>query len=120
MIDYYFIIFLYYFVFLTMLGNVFASMQMKPHFVMDYWKMSITSRNESNPFQVWQKSGSCPEGTIPIRRVCEQDLLRTNSLNHFGKKFPYANSKLGPEISRSVSLNLNINKHFFFFFLEFS
>ncbi|CAK9317383.1 unnamed protein product [Citrullus colocynthis] len=79
------------------------TIQMKPHFVMDYWKMS-TTQNESNLFQVWQKSGSCPEGTIPIRRVREQDLLRTNSLNHFGKKFPYANSKLGPEISRSTAI----------------
>ncbi|XP_048446396.1 uncharacterized protein LOC108867771 [Pyrus x bretschneideri] len=36
--------------------------------------------------QIWQKSGSCPDGTIPIRRIRRQDLLRAASLEHFGKK----------------------------------
>lgn len=57
----------------------------------------------SNTFQVWQKNGRCPKGTIPIRRVREQDLLRTSSLDHFGKKFSYGGSKLGSEVNRSVS-----------------
>lgn len=64
-----------------------------------------TAQNESFrsiPFQTWQRSGSCPEGTIPIRRVQKQDLLRTNSIDDFGKKFAYG-SKLGAEINRSVS-----------------
>ena len=41
----------------------------------------------SDIFQLWSLSGeSCPEGTIPIRRVTEQDLLRANSINKFGRK----------------------------------
>ncbi|KAI3901819.1 hypothetical protein MKW92_010928 [Papaver armeniacum] len=39
--------------------------------------------------QIWQKSGSCPEGTIPIRRIQKQDLLRSSSLDRYGRKSPY-------------------------------
>ena len=73
-----------------------------------HWKMSV-EQNEA--FQVWQRSGSCPNGTIPIRRVREQDLLRANSLDSFGKKFPYGSSKLGKEVNRSVSKTFD--KHIF-------
>ncbi|KAK1267597.1 hypothetical protein QJS04_geneDACA002507 [Acorus gramineus] len=34
----------------------------------------------------WQKSGSCPEGTVPIRRISRDDILRANSIESFGKK----------------------------------
>jgi hypothetical protein len=38
-------------------------------------------------FQLWSLSGeSCPDGTIPVRRITEQDLLRASSINRFGKK----------------------------------
>lgn len=38
-------------------------------------------------FQLWSDSGeSCPEGTIPIRRTTEKDILRANSLRRFGRK----------------------------------
>ena len=43
--------------------------------------------NMSDIFQLWSLSGeSCPEGTIPIRRVTEQDLLRADSISKFGRK----------------------------------
>lgn len=29
---------------------------------------------------------SCPDGTIPIRRITEQDILRVDSINRFGRK----------------------------------
>ncbi|CAI8587560.1 unnamed protein product [Vicia faba] len=46
-------------------------------------KMDEMSEN----FQLWRSSGeSCPEGTIPIRRTTEQDMLRANSINTFGRK----------------------------------
>ena len=69
--------------------------------------------------QIWQRSGSCPDGTIPIRRIRSRDLLRATGLEHFGKK--PANSyhstndekgsviingtrvELGPQVNRSVS-----------------
>ncbi|GLT36601.1 hypothetical protein SLA2020_109690 [Shorea laevis] len=38
-------------------------------------------------FQLWSFSGeSCPEGTIPIRRTTEKDMLRASSLTRFGRK----------------------------------
>lgn len=38
--------------------------------------------------QTWQKSGSCPNGTVPIRRIQREDLLRAASLENFGRKAP--------------------------------
>lgn len=38
-------------------------------------------------FQLWSLSGeSCPEGTIPIRRTREEDMLRASSISRFGRK----------------------------------
>ncbi|GMH27652.1 hypothetical protein Nepgr_029495 [Nepenthes gracilis] len=38
-------------------------------------------------FQLWHLSGeSCPEGTIPIRRTSEEDMLRASSVARFGRK----------------------------------
>ncbi|KAL4280868.1 hypothetical protein GQ457_03G008290 [Hibiscus cannabinus] len=40
-------------------------------------------------FQLWSMSGeSCPEGTIPIRRTTEADMLRASSVTRFGRKRP--------------------------------
>ncbi|XP_077252460.1 protein neprosin-like [Tasmannia lanceolata] len=47
-------------------------------------------KEESSHFQIsqpWHKKGSCPEGTIPIRRTQKQDLLRASSLTSYGKKY---------------------------------
>ncbi|KAL3537234.1 hypothetical protein ACH5RR_000600 [Cinchona calisaya] len=37
-------------------------------------------------FQLWQLNGSCPEGTIPIRRTSNADVLRASSIKKNGKK----------------------------------
>lgn len=38
-------------------------------------------------FQAWTVSGeSCPEGTVPIRRTTEEDVLRASSIRTFGRK----------------------------------
>ncbi|CAL5038500.1 unnamed protein product [Urochloa decumbens] len=37
--------------------------------------------------QVWHATGeACPEGTVPIRRTTEKDLLRASSLRRYGRK----------------------------------
>lgn len=42
----------------------------------------------SENYQLWSVSGeSCPEGTVPIRRTTEQDVLRASSVRKFGRKF---------------------------------
>ncbi|CAL4982599.1 unnamed protein product [Urochloa decumbens] len=38
--------------------------------------------------QTWHQNGKCPENTIPIRRIKEEDVLRANSVNWYGKKTP--------------------------------
>ncbi|KAE8719300.1 Pyruvate phosphate dikinase, PEP/pyruvate binding domain isoform 1 [Hibiscus syriacus] len=43
--------------------------------------------NAAEDFQLWRRSGeTCPDGTIPIRRTTERDMLRANSVASFGKK----------------------------------
>lgn len=38
-------------------------------------------------FQLWTNSTeSCPEGTVPIRRTTEKDVLRASSIKRFGRK----------------------------------
>lgn len=42
---------------------------------------------ETETFQLWTISGeSCPEGTVPIRRTTEKDVLRASSVKRFGRK----------------------------------
>ncbi|KAL1808254.1 hypothetical protein DCAR_0727671 [Daucus carota subsp. sativus] len=42
----------------------------------------------SDVYQLWHMSGeACPEGTVPIRRTTESDLLRAGSFEKFGRKF---------------------------------
>jgi len=37
--------------------------------------------------QAWHATGeACPEGTVPIRRTMEKDLLRASSLRRYGRK----------------------------------
>lgn len=55
----------------------------------------------SENFQLWSMSGeSCPEGTIPIRRTKEEDMLRASSVRRFGRK-----------IRRGVRRDSNSNGH---------
>ncbi|XP_047179390.1 uncharacterized protein LOC124846214 [Vigna umbellata] len=55
----------------------------------------------SENFQLWTMSGeSCPEGTIPIRRTKEEDMLRASSVSRFGRK-----------ISRRVRRDTSSNGH---------
>ncbi|RWR72564.1 hypothetical protein CKAN_00079500 [Cinnamomum micranthum f. kanehirae] len=49
------------------------SIKMRPSFYDGNKKMSSL---EPPLEQLWHKSGSCPEGTIPIRRTRKEDLLR--------------------------------------------
>uniref|UniRef100_A0A2C9U9V6 Neprosin PEP catalytic domain-containing protein n=1 Tax=Manihot esculenta TaxID=3983 RepID=A0A2C9U9V6_MANES len=78
---------------------------------------STTAKNKTyevvQAFQTWQKSGTCPNGTIPIRRIHREDLLRAASLDQFGRKYPNSrnqtatqdpNAHLGKKAVSVVSL----------------
>ncbi|KAK8698561.1 hypothetical protein V6N13_114673 [Hibiscus sabdariffa] len=61
--------------------------QMKPSF--DFKEETPSTKSMLSKLvvsQTWQSSGSCPEGTVPIRRIRREDLLRADSINGFGRK----------------------------------
>ncbi|XP_057440235.1 uncharacterized protein LOC130732141 [Lotus japonicus] len=64
------------------------TIQSIPSFLLESQNSSTkdTFQAETNVFQTWQKSGSCPKGTVPIRRIRREDLLRFDSLDSFGQK----------------------------------
>ncbi|TKY74930.1 hypothetical protein E2542_SST03695 [Spatholobus suberectus] len=66
------------------------TIKMMPHFLRESQNSSTkeASQSESVTFRTWQKSGSCPNGTVPIRRILKEDLLRVASVDRFGQKPP--------------------------------
>ncbi|KAJ6994771.1 hypothetical protein D5086_013736 [Populus alba] len=60
------------------------TIQMQPSFIPST-ETPNGERENSRPVvsQLWKKRGSCPKGTIPIRRIRRRELLRTN-----GRKSP--------------------------------
>ena len=47
---------------------------------------NISSNSKPKITQNWHLNGRCPEGTIPIRRTKEEDLLRASSLANYGRQ----------------------------------
>ncbi|CAN4100519.1 unnamed protein product [Withania somnifera] len=48
---------------------------------------STDAMGEISRFQLWSISGeSCPEGTVPIRRTTEKDVMRASIFQRFGRK----------------------------------
>ncbi|XVE70964.1 hypothetical protein DITRI_Ditri10aG0111900 [Diplodiscus trichospermus] len=104
------------------------TIQMRPSVV-------FSTKNESSKpvvFQTWQRSGSCPKGTVPIRRVRRQDLLRATSVEQFGRKPPLVfsasnttdqkgsgffsvnntNVRLGPLVNRSAAILVTVGYNY--------
>lgn len=76
------------------------TIQLRPNYhpegLFDEEKVSPPPKKSSEPIkQLWQLSGGCPQGTIPIRRTKKEDVLRASSVKNYGKKnpnFPRPNS----------------------------
>ncbi|RDX58062.1 hypothetical protein CR513_62648, partial [Mucuna pruriens] len=89
------------------------TIKMMPNFLLESENSSTKdgSESESTIFQTWQKSGSCPKGTVPIRRILKEDLLRAASLHRFGQKPPAAfnNSTKGFNLNFSDSFADSLN-----------
>ncbi|PQP99532.1 hypothetical protein Pyn_14523 [Prunus yedoensis var. nudiflora] len=48
---------------------------------------AITTQIQWDSYQLWSDSGeSCPQGTVPIRRTADKDILRASSIRRFGRK----------------------------------
>ncbi|XP_019051659.1 PREDICTED: uncharacterized protein LOC104588257 [Nelumbo nucifera] len=69
------------------------TIQMKPTY--DPPTMRTTKQESSTKLvsQVWRRSGSCPQGTIPIRRIRKINILKANSLEDYGRKRSPASSR---------------------------
>nr|CAD1842928.1 unnamed protein product [Ananas comosus var. bracteatus] len=53
----------------------------------NYTSMITEEEEELLLLQTWRTSGeSCPQGTVPVRRIKEEDILRANSIGRFGRK----------------------------------
>ncbi|XP_048229346.1 uncharacterized protein LOC8278921 isoform X2 [Ricinus communis] len=50
-------------------------------------KGNETTETVTESYQLWTDLGeSCPEGTVPIRRTTDKDVLRASSMRRFGRK----------------------------------
>ena len=88
-----------------------CNLQMRPsiNFPLDN---STSTKNESSLSvlsQTWHKSGSCPKGTIPIRRIRRQELLRAASLEHFGREGPQTSSLVNTANDKSNPSVINVH-----------
>ncbi|OVA08512.1 protein of unknown function DUF239 [Macleaya cordata] len=80
--------------------------QMEPSFYpKTEWTMMKKNSSMQTISHIWQKNGSCPEGTIPIRRIRKQDLLRATSLENYGRKSPYITHSSNRSTERQESTN---------------
>lgn len=67
-------------------------LQMRPNYHPEgpvFYDSKISSKEKGNKkpiTQLWHLNGKCPEGTVPIRRTKEEDILRASSVESFGKK----------------------------------
>ncbi|XP_057425626.1 uncharacterized protein LOC130718991 [Lotus japonicus] len=52
--------------------------------------------------QAWQKSGTCPEGTIPVRRIRKRELLKAHSIEEFGRKKPNFSRRQVGQLNRNL------------------
>lgn len=84
--------------------------------------IGYNQENESHEnFQLWSLTGeSCPEGTIPIRRTTEQDMLRASSVRRFGRKLRRVrrdSSSNGHEVRIIMLINFIIKSENYILFL---
>lgn len=63
------------------------TIQMKPSLYPITKSRNVTSMRAVS--QSWWRSGSCPMGTIPMRRIRKQELLKATSLENYGRKYSY-------------------------------
>ncbi|KAL4600376.1 hypothetical protein ACB092_11G195000 [Castanea dentata] len=67
----------------------------------------VSSNSELKFTQPWHLNGRCPEGTIPIRRTKEEDLLRAGSAANFGRKKYHTNAQ-----NKHAVLGENVDKYY--------
>jgi len=61
--------------------------------------------------QVWQKSGSCPKGTIPVRRIRKRELLKAPSIDEFGRKKPSFSNRKANQLNQNIDSFVQLQNH---------
>ncbi|CAH8362751.1 unnamed protein product [Eruca vesicaria subsp. sativa] len=86
--------------------------QMKPSVEFDTKKTITPNNGSSKPItsQIWSKSGNCPVGTIPVRRVSRADIMRASSPSHFGRKTHHRYSFLDNALQHKANFNLTAER----------
>ncbi|XP_030966832.1 uncharacterized protein LOC115987433 [Quercus lobata] len=76
----------------------------------------VSSNSEPKFTQPWHLNGRCPEGTIPVRRTKEEDLLRAGSTANYGRKkhrsIPSAQYSAGQVIHEHAVLSEQGDKYY--------
>uniref|UniRef100_A0A0D3BPT5 Neprosin PEP catalytic domain-containing protein n=1 Tax=Brassica oleracea var. oleracea TaxID=109376 RepID=A0A0D3BPT5_BRAOL len=62
------------------------TIQMRPSFTPESTSTATYTMNKRKATQAWNKNGRCPENTVAIRRIMKEDILRSKSIENFGKK----------------------------------
>ncbi|CAL2233856.1 unnamed protein product [Prunus armeniaca] len=79
---------------------------------MDRWKKRNEEQSPITVKQTWHKSGSCPQGTIPVRRIQKKELLRASSVKDYGrKKHSSTLSRHVPQLSDNKTVYLQRANH---------
>ncbi|CAG7873920.1 unnamed protein product [Brassica rapa] len=60
------------------------TIQMRPSFIPE--STSTYTKKKIKATQAWHKNGRCPKNTVPIRRIKKEDILRSKSIESFGRK----------------------------------
>ncbi|CAM8878908.1 unnamed protein product [Rhodiola kirilowii] len=65
------------------------TIQLRPNYHPEglYDVSKVSAKPKGRPItQLWHGGGSCPKGTIPVRRTKEDDLYRASSVKRYGRK----------------------------------
>jgi len=61
--------------------------------------------------QVWQKSGKCPKGTIPVRRIRKKELLKAHSIEDYGRKKPNFSHHQDGQVNKNLDSFVQLKNH---------
>ena len=79
---------------------------MRPSFIPE--STSTYTKNYTNDTQAWDKNEICPENTVSIRRIKKEDILRSGSIENFGKKMTPGIRLYGSSSIHEVQLLYNV------------
>eukprot|EP00249_Psilotum_nudum_P000514 c12308_g1_i2 orf=774-1685(+) len=66
---------------------------------------SVDNAEKKGKPQLWHNVGKCPQGTIPIRRTTEADILRAKVIKEYGRKFHHPVRPSPPDARDVLSEN---------------